>query len=233
MFTFGPASRSPVAPLGGAVLLCHFDGTNGDTTTTDEYGNTITLSGFNISSAQARFGATSLRNITASSTVAGAQITPAPSLNIANQDFTIELFARATVSSTQVFFQFNNTGDTAKNIAMALVSSSSIQASVGDLGSVTATMAGLFPINTWHHVALCREGNTCRIFVNGFNRSTSGEDITGTAVASSFNNLAIGGNGSWSPVNAWRHHIDEFRVTVGVALYTANFTPPTAAFPPP
>jgi hypothetical protein len=79
---------------------------------------------------------------------------------------------------------------------------------------------------TWYHVAVSRSGTTMRFFVDG------------TQVGSSFNtsqsfdlsttNLNIGGQSSGNYLNGY---IDDLRITKGVARYTANFTPPAAAFP--
>jgi len=38
------------------------------------------------------------------------------------------------------------------------------------------------------------------------------------------------GRSPYSPVENMQGYIDEFRITKGVARYTANFTPPTSEF---
>ena len=82
-------------------------------------------------------------------------------------------------------------------------------------------------VDTWVHVALTRQGNTLRAFWGGTQVGADGT-FSGSIYINSAD-LFIGalrdGNGSY---DGW---IDEFRLTVGVARYTANFTPPTAPFP--
>jgi len=84
---------------------------------------------------------------------------------------------------------------------------------------VTATT-----VNTWHHVAVTREGTTLRIFLDG------NLDATHTVT----NNFTDGqvkiGQGVYSSSD-WNGHMDDLRITKGVARYTASFTPPTAALP--
>jgi hypothetical protein len=77
-------------------------------------------------------------------------------------------------------------------------------------------------INTWYHLAVSRSGLTMRLFINGV-LATSVTDSTnyGQGIAS------IGGDAAnaWS----WNGYLDDLRITKGIARYTANFTPPTAA----
>ncbi|MBK6587935.1 MAG: LamG domain-containing protein [Acidobacteria bacterium] len=81
--------------------------------------------------------------------------------------------------------------------------------------------------NTWYHLAATRQGSTYRLFVDGTQVATTTSSIT---IHDNANSLYIGTStdGSTSPVNGY---IDDLRITKGVARYTANFTPPAAAFP--
>ncbi len=84
-------------------------------------------------------------------------------------------------------------------------------------------------VDTWYHLAVCRDGNTLRLFVDGFECSKQG-DTTGETFFTGDHEFELFSEDS----NGAGYHetcMDNVRVTKGVARYTANFTPPTAPFP--
>lgn len=75
----------------------------------------------------------------------------------------------------------------------------------------------------WYHIAWVRSGSTNTLYLDGVSQGTY--TATNTIFGLDF---YFGG----SPFGGWMNgHIDEIRCTRSEALYTANFTPPTAAFP--
>jgi hypothetical protein len=78
---------------------------------------------------------------------------------------------------------------------------------------------------TWYHVAIVKNGTSYLMFING---TQIGTTQTSTGV---FQDVAavmrIGLSGTSNYLNGW---IDEFRVSKGIARWTANFTPPTAEY---
>ena len=80
---------------------------------------------------------------------------------------------------------------------------------------------------TWYHVAICRSGTSLRCFIDGTQIGSTITDSTNVVVT----------RGPWlgkfATAFSFNLHggLDDVRVTKGVARYTANFTPPTAAFP--
>ena len=82
-------------------------------------------------------------------------------------------------------------------------------------------------VNTgWHHYAFVRTGNTLKLFIDGIQE---GGDlaISGT-VNDSTNNYSVGRQGDLVGTE-WNGWIDDFRLSVGIARWTANFTPPTVS----
>jgi len=78
----------------------------------------------------------------------------------------------------------------------------------------------------WHHVALVKEGNTGKIYVDGVGSSA----ITFSATDTYAGSLGIGR--VYEPWNQdLAGHIDDIRITKGLARYTANFAVPTEAHP--
>ena len=86
---------------------------------------------------------------------------------------------------------------------------------------VTAT------VGTWYHIAVSRDsGGTRRFFVDGVLVSTE----TGTVTPADSNGvLSFGRPGSFNG-EYFTGTLDEIRVS-DIALYTANFSPPTAPLP--
>ncbi len=79
----------------------------------------------------------------------------------------------------------------------------------------------------WHHLALVRTGNILRLFLDGVQE---GGDvaITGT-VNDSTEVLGVGCQGART-IDLWEGWIDEYRLSVGVARWTEDFTVPGIAY---
>jgi hypothetical protein len=81
---------------------------------------------------------------------------------------------------------------------------------------------------TWYHFAVVRSAATglISIYWNGTLAGSTISAITGNSGAA----VGIGADRPLAPMYFFNGYIDEVRVTKGVARYTSNFTPPTAAF---
>lgn len=75
----------------------------------------------------------------------------------------------------------------------------------------------------WYHVAWTREGTQHRLFINGELQQTT---THGTISNIGTTNIHIGGRGTTQPFPGYIH---DFRLVIGTAVYTADFTPPTEA----
>jgi hypothetical protein len=96
----------------------------------------------------------------------------------------------------------------------------------GSSWAIFAASMGTVSDSTWRFIAVVRNGSSLLCFNNGVLQSTT--SITSpvfykgpaTIVGKKADNLTTGAS-----------HIDDLRITNGVARYTANFTPPAQAFP--
>lgn len=225
----GRQAGSTPPPLDpNVVLLCHFDGVDGQTTSTDEYGNTLSLSGVTLSSTQFRFSPTSLFNSSASASAGGCAITVAAPLQMGSSDFTFECFGRISSHAQQTLFQFNVfTAGVNDEISFTITSSTAVSATVR---GVSAAITYAFPLSSWVHVALSRQASEFKVFANGVQ---IGATTAVTGALPTQDRMTIGRNvRSGSTPTAWLGFIDEFRITKGIARYWSDFTPPTAPFEP-
>jgi len=78
-------------------------------------------------------------------------------------------------------------------------------------------------INVWHHLAVVRNGTTLTIYLDGVNvaSGTRAQDVTQ-------NTPYIGNSVGVLSAYPFLGYLSGMRVVNGTALYTANFTPPTA-----
>lgn len=205
-------------------LLLHGDGTNGSTTFVDSSSNnfTVTPSGnAQISTAQSKFGGASMLfdgngdHIDISSNTA---------FEFGTGDYTIEFWFYLTSLPTSYAIL---SGCSGKNfyISIGTYGSNRYLISYDGLAELNQTSGASITANAWYHAVHCRSGGTARLFLNdAVVASGSFGSITGTT------GYRIGGSSFYNNFY-FPGYIDDFRITKGVARYTANFTPPTAAFP--
>ena len=131
-----------------------------------------------------------------------------------------------------------------KNYNFIYAAGSSIQMGVGldgRLGAWIADASGYLVNNlastgdalsttTWYHVALVRDysASTVTWFIDG-TASGQATSVTGNVAFTTSPAHCLGAYGDGTlPFDGY---IDEFRITNGQAVYTEDFTAPTAAFP--
>jgi hypothetical protein len=95
----------------------------------------------------------------------------------------------------------------------------------GGLGDV-ATSIGVVGTSQFHHIAYVRTVNTFLLFVDGVQEAST--TTAGTQTNALNSNFSIGRRGDGG--NALTGYIDEFRFLQGTAIWTSNFTPPTAPY---
>lgn len=202
------------ADFASVVLLLHCDGADGSTTFTDSSGTPkiVTANGdAHIETDQSQFGGASGQF---DGTGDSLSIASHADFGFGTGDFTIEFWVRpgnVGVGAKRIIYFNDDTLNCDINNGTIYVYNGSVR----NFGSVA--------VNTWYHVAYTRSSGTLRCFLDGVS-GYSGSDTTNTAART----LTIGAKNT--AVELLTGYIDELRITKGVARYTANFTPPAAAF---
>lgn len=207
-------------------LLLHCDGTNGSTTFTDAsiggaHGNATVNGGAVVDTAQSEFGGASLHSGQSSGFLSYASNADWNLGAAAGGDFTIDFWVR-----------FNSISGTANGLSCATDGSTGFQfyATTSSLrvwnGPGTDRGLAWTPSTaTWYHVALVRSGSTVGMYINGSSLGT----VTDNDFNNDSNSLLVGAHTSGGSflTDGW---FDEVRWSKGIARWTSNFTPPTAAY---
>ncbi len=137
---------------------------------------------------------------------------------LGTNDFTLEAWVFPTSGGNRTLISSGTTG----NRYEMYITSGNLLAFVVQ-GVTIYTSTGTVLTNAWNHVAVTRSGGTLRMFVNG------ASVFTPTTVSHSLLQTGIGiGGQPAGGGNPYTGYISNLRVVKGTALYTANFTPPTA-----
>lgn len=198
-------------------LLMHMDGIEGSKAFVDEKGHTVIpqLDAI-VTTTQAAFGTGSLRL----NNSGYLEIPSTPALRYGTEDFTIEFRIRFT--GVQQYQTIYSQGYTNAGSLAIQTDHTKVNVYLGSTPVLTDT-SSVRTINTWYSYAIVRKGNAFTMFRNGV-IVTAG---TSSAAINNVETLYIGRAGGYSVLG----HMDEFRITKGVARYTTNYTPATEAFP--
>jgi len=208
---------APVTAITNTSLLTNF--TNAGIYDAAVQNNEVTVGSAQASTTQSKWSPTSMKF---NGSTDYLTIASNPALNFGSGSFTVEAwvylsamsgdyFVTSATGSGGAFFGFN-TGT-----------------AIGYGRNAVAwdyTVASGVSTGSWYHLAWSRNGTSMRIFVNGnqvgITQTTSqAYDLTTTSTA-------VGSQGAIYYLNGY---IQDLRITKGIGRYTANFTPPTAAFP--
>ena len=214
-------------------LLCHFDGTNGQTTTVDSSGAAHTLTMANtasLSTSSPKFGTASL-DITGADAAKRVYTADHADWNLGAGQFTIEAFVKFTALPDAgavhgIASQFGGSsnmgwffGVVFGSFAFYYSTTGSDSNSVGTIWTPT--------IDTWYHLAVDRDAsNVLRTYRDGGIHSSA---TVASTIFDSTRALVLGNDENLD--RSFAGYIDELRITKGVARYAGAFTAPSAAFP--
>jgi hypothetical protein len=218
-------------------ILLYCDGVNGGTSFPDTAkGQTPTHiwtahGGAITTLTTQKFGPTSLF------TFANAWIdTPdSPDFTLGLQDFSVDFWFKVAGgdSTNRILMAQGNSGGTDNSFYFALLTTNKIQCFLSTDGlsgvQILGTTAFPFSGTSWNHAAFVRKSGVIRLFVNGVQEG--GDTAAAFSVHDSGSKFAIGRPGEENGLY-FIGEIDEFRLSIGIARWFSNFTPPTRAYFP-
>ncbi len=220
--SYGSSALSSDPYFANVVLLAHFNGSNGATTTTDSSNAAHTINRHTpvqIDTSQSKFGGSS-------TTCAGFgwDCSNSADWNLAGGQFTIEfwqyftsspgtgshaMIARWDFGAADWRFGFNSSNQL------------SFKSSIGNCVGTYAPS-----LNTWIHFAVDRDAsNVFRVYADG--SVIASATLTGS-ISNSGQPMYFAGDIFDSAVTGY---MDDLRITKGVARYAGAFTRPSAEFP--
>ena len=215
-------------------LLIPFDGSDTATSANDDSSNshTITFAGTaQLDTAQKKFGTASLLLDGDSDYVT---VGDSDHLDFAAGDFTVECWVRfAALGNNTIFSHWANGTASSMSYYLTYFNGSGILRLGHYLSGNADTSYSWSPsTGTWYHIALERSGTTLKVYIDG--TSVISVSASTTALRNSEDPFRIGvfnDASTGSPSLDWyfNGHIDDLRMTKGIARYGTNFTPPTSA----
>jgi len=221
-------------PVGGfgndqlTRLLLHLNGVDGTTSFPDSSraAHSIIAGGnAQLDVAQAKFGGAALLldgnadyiRLSGTST----------NLALGTGDFTIDFWVRwAALSADDILIDWRPTATQGLYITLYVDASGNLTFFANAANRIVASTS--FLTGAWYHVAVTRAGGTTRLFIDG--QQEGGNYADANNYLSPADRPAIGSSGfslgTLTP-SAW---LDEFRISKGIARWTANFTPPSQEY---
>lgn len=206
--------------------LLHFEGA-GSLVTTDETGKVWTRNG----------GTVPIRDITTFKFGLGSIVfngtnwidTPdSTDFTFGTGSWTIDCWIMRTVAGASRICGQSDSTSTSASISMALGFNNNNNF-ILTIGTTPYTgTAILSTLNTWIHVAAVKNGTSVSTYING---TLDASGTYASALPDSSNKFSIGRRGE-DTASGFNGNIDEFRLSVGIARWTANFTPPTVPYLP-
>ena len=145
-------------------------------------------------------------------------------------DFTIEWFQYQLSGSGTNQRIFSIGSWPSASIAVSQEGSDTSKTFYAWLSSGNLIRTGINMQNSWIHYAICRSGSSLRVFQNGTQIGSTLSNST------NFNNttqvLRLGNETTTTAGAAFNGYITNFHWVKGTALYTANFTRPSAPITP-
>jgi len=234
--TYGATKKAPhygVNYPNDLNALLHFEGANGSTTFTDEYGNDWeALNDAQISTSESKFGSSSVRFDGGNDAVQATNF-----CNNHPDAFTIEMWVNEDNLSATRYFQacrsiygVQTSIDTAgqlKLFASSNGSSNDIINGTASTGSPTVSAA------TWHHLCVEWDGSTLRTYIDGsIKHSVSTSFLVNNGGSNDLEDRSSRIGLNYASDGDMLGYIDELRITHGWARYGQAFTAPTEAFTP-
>ena len=198
------------------------------------YGHTITANGdvkhLDDPSTSAKFGDTA---IYFDNNQDWLQVPHHEDLSIADQDFTIEAWIN-TSDTDGIIWSKTADGNVYDEYYLGLNGSGKLYFVIfggNSFSSAQVTITGTTSINDnqWRHIAVCRKGNTFRLFVDG---SVDGTTTSSISAPTNTEPVRIGilYGSTYSSYNNLGGFLEELRFTKS-ARYTSPFSVPTEPFP--
>ena len=203
-------------------LVLHFDGANDGTVFNDSSGrlHTVTANGnVHTDTSVKKFG-------TASAQFDGTgdylTIPANGDWDVGTGDFTIDCWVYTSTTTAAGYIFDTRNGSHTNNFALYRSGDEIHYYAQG--GSIQIDSGAALTADTWHHIALVRDGSDVELFVDGVSKGTvtDANDYQGLAP------LIIGSR--YSDEHYWTGYMDEFRWSKDVARWDAAFTPETSAY---
>jgi hypothetical protein len=217
-------------------LLLHCDGSNGGTTFTDSsnWGHTATVAGAtHTDTAVKKFG-------TASAQFDGTDdyldYTTTPAFGLGTGDWTIDWWVYASASGFGAYayaFDFRSGANSVGSPYMFFDTGNSNVPGFTDGSGTTRCSSNVAMVNeTWYHIAVVKSSNVTKVYTNGVTGAsgTYATEFADTVDYKTINPLRLGRTSVVADSYALNGYLDEFRVTKGLARWTANFTPDTSPY---
>jgi len=144
-------------------------------------------------------------------------------------DFAVDMWLMASSTGSDLYLLDHVYDDFgAYSFAIHKDASGKLTADVWDTNDTKFTMVATAALSshTWYHLAVTRDNNMLRLFVNGV--ASTSTPITTALRSNGARAIKIGADASGGSV--WDGLIDEVRVTRGNSRWVESFTPPAAAY---
>lgn len=224
-----------VAIVGGGAsdaytkVLLHCDGTDGEQTFTDEQGHTFTANGHvNTDDDQYKFGGAS-GYFDGSGDYLSASASS--DFDFGTGDWTIDFWIRRDGAPPKTWGIISSA--TSSSTGWAIVSASTtaypeIVSKASGTWKVDLAMSAAPTNQVWAHVAFVRYGNTLKAYLDGVSKGSL--NVTGYNYNSAGYGLVVGRY--ITDTNDYYHkgHLDEIRISKGIARWTGDFTPSISAY---